>query len=194
MHSNTCVLLLGFAGTGKLTIAQVLAPIIGARIVDNHWINNPIFGLVETDRQTPLPASIWDQTQKVREAVLDTIATLSRPNSSFIFTYVGIDGDPYDRHSYELMQRAADKRNALFVPVRLICSEEGLARRIIMPERKEKLKETNALAAIMRNRALKILDPKHINQMTLDVSHISAIEAAEAIERHISGLRKRQAG
>ena len=69
MHSNTCVLLLGFAGTGKLTIAQVLAPIIGARIVDNHWINNPIFGLVETDRQTPLPASIWDQTQKVREAV-----------------------------------------------------------------------------------------------------------------------------
>jgi hypothetical protein len=63
-----------------------------------------------------------------------------------------------------------------------------------MPERKEKLKETNALAAIMRNRALKILDPKHINQMTLDVSDISAIEAAEAIERHISGLRKRQAG
>lgn len=190
MYPNTCVLLLGFAGTGKLTIAQALAPIIGAKIVDNHWINNPIFGLVETDGQTPLPASIWDQIQKVREAVLDTIATLSRANSSFIFTYVGIDGDPYDRRSYELMLRAAEKRNAMFVPVRLICSETELARRIIMPERKDKLKESDAFAAIRRNRTLKVLDPKHINQMTLDVTDFSAIEAAQAIERHISGLRK----
>jgi hypothetical protein len=188
MHSNTFVLLLGFPGTGKLTIAQSLATLIGAKIVDNHWINNPIFGVVETDGHTPLHASIWDQTQKVREAVLDTIATLSRPNSSFIFTYVGLEGDSYDRHSYSLMKEASERRNALFVPVRLLCSEKELARRIAMPERKDRLKETNSLAAIERHRAFSILDPHHPNQMTLDVSELSAVDAAGAIERHIRGL------
>jgi hypothetical protein len=188
MHSNTFVLLLGFPGTGKLTIAQSLAPAIGAKIVDNHWINNPIFGVVDADGHTPLPASIWDQTQKVREAVLDTIVTLSRPNASFIFTYVGLEGDPYDRQSYALMKGASERRDALFVPVMLLCSEKELARRIIMPERKDRLKETNSLAAIERHRAFRILDPHHPNQMTLDVSELSAFDAAEAIERHIRGL------
>lgn len=183
------MLLLGFAGTGKLTIAQSLAPAIGAKIVDNHWINNPIFGVIDTDGHTPLHSSIWDQIQKVREAVLDTIASLSRPNSSFIFTYVGLEGDLYDRQSYDLMQGAAERRKALFVPVRLLCSEKELARRIVMPERKGRLKEIDSFVATERNRALRILDPRHANQMTLDVSELSAVEAAGAIERHIRGLR-----
>ena len=94
--------------------------------MDNHWINNPIFGVVYTGGHTPLHASIWDQTQKVREAVLDTIATLSRPISPFIFTYVGLEGDPYDRHSYSLMKEASEQRNALFVPVNFCVPRKSL--------------------------------------------------------------------
>ena len=48
------VYLVGFAGTGKLTIATELALRIDARVVDNQWVNNPIFGLVQTDGVTPL--------------------------------------------------------------------------------------------------------------------------------------------
>ena len=42
---NIFLYLLGFAGTGKLTIARAFARSVGAKVVDNHWINNPIFGL-----------------------------------------------------------------------------------------------------------------------------------------------------
>jgi ribosomal protein S18 acetylase RimI-like enzyme len=188
MHSNTVVLLLGFEGTGKLTIAQSLAPTIGAKIVDNTSINNPIFSTIDTDGRTPLHPSIWAQTRKVREAVMHTIATLSPPNASFIFTYVGLEGDPYDRHSYELMLRTAERRKAVFVPVRLLCSQTELARRIAMPERKGRLKTTNPLAAIERSRTQTVLDPHHPNKMTLDVSARTAAESAEAIERHIRTL------
>jgi len=43
---GTLVHLLGPAGVGKLTIARELAPVLKARAVDNHWINNPILGLL----------------------------------------------------------------------------------------------------------------------------------------------------
>jgi hypothetical protein len=52
---------------------------LNARVVDNHWINNPIFDLLDNDRVTPFPTGVWDQVAKVRHAVLDTIATLSAP-------------------------------------------------------------------------------------------------------------------
>ena len=51
--SGILVHLLGPAGVGKLTVAQVLAPLLQARVVDNQWINNPIFGLLDNDRTSP---------------------------------------------------------------------------------------------------------------------------------------------
>jgi predicted kinase len=74
---NVLVYLIGFAGVGKLTTARKLAELIDARVVDNHWINNPIFGLIDRNRGERLPPSIWEQTRKVRHAVLETLATLA---------------------------------------------------------------------------------------------------------------------
>ena len=68
---NIFLYLLGFAGTGKLTIARAFARSVGAEVVDNHWINNPIFGLIDPDGVSPLPDAVWSQTAKVREAVLE---------------------------------------------------------------------------------------------------------------------------
>ena len=61
----TLFLLTGFPGTGKLTVARAMAAQLEdagqtVRIVDNHWINNPIFGLVAQDGVTPLPEAVWD--------------------------------------------------------------------------------------------------------------------------------------
>jgi hypothetical protein len=55
-----------------------------ARIVDNQWINNPILALIDSDRVTPFPEDVWDQIAKARQAVLDTIATLSAPESNLL--------------------------------------------------------------------------------------------------------------
>ena len=76
---NVMVYLVGLSGAGKLTVARRLALLLNARVVDNHWINNPIFDLLDNDRVTPFPTGVWDQVAKVRQAVLDTIATLSAP-------------------------------------------------------------------------------------------------------------------
>ena len=87
------VCLVGFPGVGKLTIAKILSRMIGAKIVDNHWINDPILGLIADDGSKSAPAAIWPQVAKVREAVLDTISTLAPAGASFIFTYAGADED-----------------------------------------------------------------------------------------------------
>src|SRR5579871_3953542 len=84
---NLFIYLVGFGGTGKLTIARALAPLIGAKVVDNHWINNPIFGLIDPDGVTPLPHGVWVQVGKVHDAVMETMATLAKPGTNFIFTH-----------------------------------------------------------------------------------------------------------
>src|SRR4249919_2156448 len=92
--NNIFLYLVGFAGTGKLTIARAFARHVGAKVVDNQWINNPIFGLIDPDGVTRLPNAVWSQTAKVREAVLETIATLAKPGTNFVFTHDGVEGEP----------------------------------------------------------------------------------------------------
>ncbi|MFB2607955.1 chloramphenicol phosphotransferase, partial [Rhizobium phaseoli] len=64
------VLLMGFPGVGKLTIATELSSVFPAKIIDNHWFNNPILRLLDDDGATPLPKGIWEYTGRVRQAVL----------------------------------------------------------------------------------------------------------------------------
>ena len=104
--TNLFVYLVGFAGTGKLTIARAFARLVGAKVVDNHWINNPIFGLIDSDGVTPLPDEVWAQVAKVREAVLETIATLAKPETNFVLTHEGVEGDPIDQAVFESIRGA----------------------------------------------------------------------------------------
>ena len=112
MLKNVLVYLVGFSGTGKLTVARELASLLKARVVDNQWINNPIFGLIDNDRVTPFPTGVWDQIAKVRDAVLDTDATLSGPDANFILTHAGYDNDREDRKIYNAIARTAERRRA----------------------------------------------------------------------------------
>jgi hypothetical protein len=193
VRQNIIVLLLGYAGSGKLTVARALAPAIGALVVDNHWINNPIFGLLDTDGSTPLDPAVYSQVDKVRGAVMETIAAFSPPRRNFIFTYCAFEDDSGDRRSYDLMRSTAERRAALFVPVRLLCSEQELVRRVVMPERKARLKSIDPDEAIKEKRTRTILDPRHPNQLTLDISELSAEQSSLAIARHISAVTSRSA-
>ncbi|GLR60602.1 hypothetical protein GCM10007919_53310 [Rhizobium indigoferae] len=79
------VLLLGFPGVGKLTIAKELGSLLSAKIIDNHWFNNPILRLLDEDQTAPLPEGVWEYTGRVRQAVLDAsppIAARRRISSS----------------------------------------------------------------------------------------------------------------
>jgi hypothetical protein len=182
---NLFVYLVGFAGTGKLTIARAFAGLVGAKVVDNHWINNPIFGLIDPDGVTPLPDEVWAQVAKVREAVLETIATLAKPETSFVFTHEGMEGDPVDRAVFESIRSAAARRGARFVPVRLLCEESELVRRIQSPERAGLLKCVDPADAINKSRHHVVLDPKSPDTLTLDVTTRTAEDSAAAILAHV---------
>jgi hypothetical protein len=189
MGRNLLIYLVGFAGCGKLTIARELASHVGAKIVDNHWINNPIFGLIDNDRLTPFPAGVWEQVDKVRETVLETIATLSAPDASFILTHAGYEGDPGDRKIYDAIVSTARRRDAVFVPVRLLCDEAELVRRVASPERAVRLKSMNVESAAREARMRAVLEIDHPNAMTLDISTIDPPESARLILAHVGRFR-----
>jgi hypothetical protein len=185
MLNNVMVYLVGFSGSGKLTIARELSLLLEARVIDNQWINNPIFGLIDNDRVTPFPTGVWDQITKVRQAVLDTIATLSAPDANFILTHAGYDDDREDWKIYHAIVRTAERRKAIFVPVRLLCEKGELARRVVSPERALRLKSMDPEAACREARNRDVLKVNHANLMTLDISAISPQESARLIVEHI---------
>lgn len=182
------LLLIGFPGTGKLTIAKRLSPLFSANIIDNHWVNNPVLGVLDHDLTTPLPSEIWEQTGRVRQAVLDTIVAFCPPSANFIFTHAGIHGDERSHRTFRQIADAAEERGSPLVPVRLLCEAEELARRVAMPERRERLKSVDAEASKERSRTLQVLDPEHANTLDLDVTAMSAEESADTIHRHVQAL------
>ena len=188
MPKNVMVYLVGFSGTGKLTVACELKLLLKARVVDNHWINDPILGLIDSDRVTPFPEGVWDQISKVRQAVLDTIATLSAPEANFIMTHAGYDDDTEDWKIYNAIARTAERRGALFIPIRLLCAEEELLRRVVSSERALKHKSMNPGAASRDAKGRSVLAINHANGMTLDITALSPPETARLILRHIQSF------
>ena len=63
---NTIMLLIGFAGTGKYTIGLELAGRTGARLIDNHLVNNPVFTVMNPDGLSSLPDGVWAKTNLAR--------------------------------------------------------------------------------------------------------------------------------
>jgi len=179
------VLLIGFPGVGKLTIAQELRTLISAKIVDNHWFNNPILRLLNEDGTTELPKEIWNFTGQVRQVVLDAIATYSSHSANFIFTHAGVEGDERSTRTYQQFVEAARKCEAVFVPVRLLCAEDELARRVSSPARSEHLKSTSADTSRIRSKNAQVLDLPHRHTLTLDVTLTSPSESAVAIHDHV---------
>lgn len=180
------VLLMGFPGVGKLTIANELGSLISAKIVDNHWFNNPILRLLDEDGTAPLPKGVWDYTGRVREIVLGAIVTYSSRSANFIFTHAGVEGDERSTRTYRQFVDAANQCDAVFIPVRLLCAEEELARRVSSPERREHLKSIDVETSRSRSRNAQVLDIPHQHTLTLDVTFASPLESAVAIRDHVA--------
>jgi hypothetical protein len=182
---NTFIYLIGFPGTGKLTIAQEIARKADFRLVDNHLINNPVFSLIHVDGKTKLPERIWDNVFKIWEAVADTIIHISPREYNFILTNALQQKDVADHTHYERVKDMAGQREARFIPVRLLISDiEEHARRITAADRTLKLKETDAEAPRRYAENEEVLNISHPNGLTLDVSRLTASEAADIILKH----------
>jgi hypothetical protein len=188
---NTILVLIGFAGTGKYTIGRVLSERMGARLIDNHLINNPIFTVVNADGVTPLPSLVWDKVKEIRHLVYDSIREISPAELSFIFTLELRESDRAAHKAFFELEELAAARNSLLVPIRLICDVEELCRRVVDSARVERLKEISPELARKKCAEDSVLNPKHENVRTIDVTRKSPGESADTILHEIELIRSR---
>jgi len=187
---NTIIVLIGFAGTGKYTIGRELCRRTGAKLIDNHLINNPIFSVVNADGVTPLPKAIWTKVKEVRKIVYASIRELSPPEMSFVFTIQLIESDLEDHKAFADLAELAAARQSLLMPIRLICDVDELCRRVVNPARGQMLKEISPESARRRASEHSVLNPSHPNLRTIDVTHRSPVESVEVILETLSLIRK----
>jgi hypothetical protein len=186
---NTIVVLMGFAGTGKYTIGRELCERTGARLVDNHLINNPVFTVVNADGVTPLPAKVWDRVKEIRATVYQTIRELSPPEMSFVFTLELRESNPLDHLAFHDLAELAAARQSRFVPIRLICGVEELCRRVTDPARAAMLKEISPELARKKSAEDEVLKAPHPNLRTLDVTKRTASGSVDAILDEVSSIK-----
>ena len=161
-----------------------------AILVDNHFINNVVFSLIDPDGVSPLPEPVWENTRRVREIVLDTIRELSRPERNFIFTNVLVEGESYDEEVFAKIHSLAVQRRSFFLPVRLSISIEELCRRTAFPERKAKFKSIDPEAARVQAMREEVFWPS-CPYFELEITSLSAEASARAI---VTELHRRHHG
>jgi hypothetical protein len=186
---NTIIVLIGFAGTGKYTIGREVCERTGAKLIDNHLINNPIFKVVDADGVTALPQGVWDKVKTIRAIVYDAIRELSPPDLSFVFTIELIEGKAGEEKAFQDLEELAAARKSLLVPIRLLCNVDELCRRVATPGRIAMLKAISPEAARAKAAVAEVLKPLHPNLRTIDVTRKSPLESVEAVLNEINVIR-----
>jgi hypothetical protein len=178
--NNTIIYLLGHYGVGKLTVAKAICAATGARLFDNHLINNVVFSLIPADGKTPLPEQVWDTIGIIREVAFDAIKALAPPDCSYVLTNALTD-DPVDRHWFDRAVALAAHRKSRFLPVVLQCDEAAHAFRIDTPERAANLKHTDVASGLVRRTTVRLLPVDHPHKLVLDTTHLPPKAAAATI-------------
>jgi hypothetical protein len=170
-----------------LTVAKAICAASGARLFDNHLVNNVIFSLIRADGKTPMPKAVWDDIGKIRQIAFDAIEKYSNINESYVLTNA-LTEDPVDRQWYESTVALAARRGSMFSPVQLVVEEGEHARRIGTPEREANLKHTDVASGLARRRQIRLLPIEHPNFLELDITHLPPAEAAKQIIAHAERL------
>src|SRR3954454_4526188 len=187
---NTIIYLIGIPAVGKYTTATAISHRTGAKLVDNHLINNPIFSVahIAGTSRYPFPREGWKYTGQIRRVVLSFIRDLGHPDDSFIFTNVmGWD----EVRPFRQIQRLAKAREALFVPVWLTCDASELKKRKATPQRKKMRKEIELSNINFWTQEFRQLDVQHPNRLDIDNTRLKPRQTAEVILDHIERLKKK---
>lgn len=165
-------------GAGKKTIGERLARLMDARFLHNHLI----LDLVEACcNREEVP---WQQCyDAVRSAAYQTLARRPR-GERLVMTNAIADGETA---VWAQIVQLAERRQDQFVPIVLEIGEEENRRRLCDPQRGgSKLKRVDVLDALRADHRLLVPDLPHT--LVLEVSAMSAAEAAERIAIHARGI------
>jgi predicted kinase len=175
VQKNLIVHINGWPGSGKLTIARILARSLGARLLDNHIMLNPAEALFE--RSNPLHRSLH---REVRAVTLDHAARLA-PGIPLVFTDA-LGDDAGDRSFFDAYRQLAERRSARLVAVVIACDPDENVRRLSASGRAEQHKLVNPKVLVQLRADHKLLRPEGVDVIELDVTHRTAAEAAASIE------------
>lgn len=188
------VYLVGYPGAGKYTIARHLAGRAHERghrvvVVDNHHVNNTVFAVMDVDGVRGLPRRVWDVIGDVRAAVFTAVEELGPAGWSYVFTNVLLAGKTEDEAILDRVARVAAARESWFVPVRLHCAVDELARRVAQPARQERMKWTDPDGVRRLVASHELIDVAgHAASLDLDVTDLEPGDAADAILDHVVAL------
>lgn len=181
------LLLNGYPGVGKYTIAKELAETINAKLIDNHLISNPIMSLFDTNQ--PYPKDVWEHTSQIRKTVMNAIKTLSSSRDfSYIFTNVLYQRNTQDQEIYQQIKNLADAVSSQFIPIELTCDLSENQNRIIQPSRSARFKMTcpDALRRSRDNHTLLAIEHDHL--LKLEITTQQPHQSAAAILDHLKSL------
>lgn len=182
------VMLNGYPGVGKLTVAQELAPLIGARMLDIHTVYNVAFALTEFKS-----AEFFKAVEDVEAIAYDLIRKLPDDVPVVMTTVLAGTSDWGDAEWRRLL--ALGRARPPFCMVHLDCAVEENIRRIQSDGRGAKRKPRDAEMARRNQTEAKPLargDVKHL--LRLDVTRLSPAEAARKIADWLKPFRPIAAG
>jgi hypothetical protein len=156
------------------------------------WLN-PILSLMgdEPDVINTLNPQAWNSINQIRDVIFDTIAHVCVQKSNFIITEKLVEGNIWHKKFYERVELMANEKQALLVPVRLMCELPVLLTRVVSEDRKNyhKPRDIN----VVQERALhqETFKSKNKNELTIDTTILSPKESAEKILEHLAIITRR---
>ncbi len=185
--TTSIVYLLGSPGVGKRTVAEALAARTGAAVVDNHKVNLPLMSLFRWDGRTELPEEVWGYVERVRGVVLDALAEIAPRDASYVLTNA-LEADDESVVWFDRIAAVAAARDAVFVPVRLVCDLEEQLRRVVAEDRVVRLKLSDPDRTRELIASVDYFTPTGPTALVLDTTARSAEETAAVIEEHVRSL------
>ncbi len=175
------IVLNGYPGVGKLAIGRELAELMGGRLLDVHTVFNLAFALTD----------IWS------EAFCDTVRAVWRiaderilalpAGAPVILTEVNTEStSEWADECWARVKRLAEDRGPLVV-VHVHCELDENKRRIASPGREGKRKPRDpAMAERYHARGARLSGWDAAHLLRLDVTSLSEVEAAQAIQEWLS--------
>lgn len=188
MTNNPLIYLFGYPGVGKNTIARAIENRTEFLAIQNHLLSNALrraISLQPSENYEQVEPLLKHHTMKSWVNFLEFVAA-AVPNQGLIVTSVLYENDPDKVEFFDLVKSWAESQGRVFLPVRLVCSPDEMARRIESPSRdiQYKLTDRTILKNIINNNTL--LQPE--NCLEVDVTALTANEASEKIIDFLSQL------
>ena len=186
---NTIIYLLGWPGVGKWTVAQALAKKNGLIVLDNQLTAAPLFTVMAHDTSKGNPDWIevlYRKYHKIAEQVFE-MAVYADSDLSYVFTDVLFDNEDGRQH-FAWVEKLAQIRGAVFLPVQLVCDRDIHMQRVASPDRVERFKLANPSVAERLMDRNEIIQVDHPNFMTLDITNQNPSRTADLIAKAVERL------